>query len=308
MHMRFVKLISFIVVLASFVYIGKTIFALNIDYSLLFSMHFVNYFLFSTFIAFSNLFIASYLYKRIIDLISEKCMSYQVVTDIYILSNIGKYLPGNFMHFAGRNILGLKYGFDQKVLLGSTVVMQLHFIFVALLYGLLLGFDVVKNTFTFVIDNNRSYVLFFLLGIIVIVIVSLLFILAMHKANRLSLLLKYFKKGNYLRVIINILITAGFLLFYALSFLIIYINISSNNYPSNYPFIISAYIVSWLIGMITPGAPGGLGVRESALVLILANVLLTEKLMLILIVHRLSTIIADVAAYVIVANRVKANN
>ena len=45
------------------------------------------------------------------------------------------------------------------------------------------------------------------------------------------------------------------------------------SYP-NGPSVLTiglAYLIAWLAGFVVPGAPGGLGVRESMLVLLLSN-------------------------------------
>jgi glycosyltransferase 2 family protein len=44
-------------------------------------------------------------------------------------------------------------------------------------------------------------------------------------------------------------------------------------------FLISAYVASWFIGFITPGAPAGLGVKEAVLLGLLNNVVPDEAVL-----------------------------
>jgi uncharacterized membrane protein YbhN (UPF0104 family) len=61
--------------------------------------------------------------------------------------------------------------------------------------------------------------------------------------------------------------------------------------------ILAAYIISWSLGYIVPGAPGGLGVREMALLLILGPVYNNEIVVVAMILHRISSILGDVIAF-----------
>lgn len=55
----------------------------------------------------------------------------------------------------------------------------------------------------------------------------------------------------------------------------------------------AAYALAWVIGFVVPGAPGGLGVREAALVFLLDGVLAQETVLAIALMSRLSLTLAD---------------
>lgn len=59
-----------------------------------------------------------------------------------------------------------------------------------------------------------------------------------------------------------------------------------------------AYTLSWVVGFLIPGAPGGLGVRESALVLLLGNAYPADTALAISLLSRLATVAADVVIFV----------
>lgn len=55
----------------------------------------------------------------------------------------------------------------------------------------------------------------------------------------------------------------------------------------------AAFALSWVIGFVVPGAPGGLGVREAALIFLLDGVLAKETVLAIALMSRLSMTLAD---------------
>jgi uncharacterized membrane protein YbhN (UPF0104 family) len=63
--------------------------------------------------------------------------------------------------------------------------------------------------------------------------------------------------------------------------------------------ICGAYSLAWIIGFLIPGAPGGLGIRESALVLLLAGAFPKDVVLLIALLARLASIGADVLAFIV---------
>ena len=63
--------------------------------------------------------------------------------------------------------------------------------------------------------------------------------------------------------------------------------------------IISGYIIAWVLGFIVPGAPGGIGVRELVITLLLGSVVGESMVVTLSVTHRLITIIGDFMAYLV---------
>lgn len=302
MQKKVLNILSAIVVIVCLFYVIKTTISLDIDYALIYNVSVLYSFLLSSGILVANIFFAAYIYKRNIDIISGESVSYGIISTVYIKAGIGKYLPGNVMHFAGRNIIGFKYGLCQKVLFSSTVLLQGQVMIVALLLSVALSFEVIKETFNFILQNQHSYFVISIMVIIAIIAVLLLFF-SLKYIKSGKYVISFFTTRNAIDLFITFFATAAYLVFYAVSFIVTCYAFTTDMSLSNFTIIIAAFITAWVIGTIIPGAPGGLGVRESVLVLILANIIATEILMLILIVHRLSTIFADVVAYIIITIR-----
>lgn len=159
-------------------------------------------------------------------------------------TEIAKYLPGNVFHIIGRQALASNIGISQ-LQMGKT----------SLLFSLLLlaGTVFSSTLFTLFSKSVPQYILtLMILGCILTMIV----IIVMYKSFHLTKKVK-----------LNIIATIGVTLQgIMLASIILY---QEQNFTI-YDFFLytSTYIISWLIGFITPGASGGLGVREGAFITI----------------------------------------
>ena len=79
---------------------------------------------------------------------------------------------------------------------------------------------------------------------------------------------------------------------YALPFLG-FLDIPSEKMPQ----FLGAYLFSWIIGFITPGSPGGIGVREAVMMLICSSFMDDSVIMSYVIMMRFISICADVVAF-----------
>ena len=59
-----------------------------------------------------------------------------------------------------------------------------------------------------------------------------------------------------------------------------------------------AYLFAWIIGFVTPGAPGGIGVREAVMLLVCTSVN-EDLVMIFVLLMRLGSVAADIAAGII---------
>ena len=55
-----------------------------------------------------------------------------------------------------------------------------------------------------------------------------------------------------------------------------------------------AYVLAWLVGLVTPGAPAGVGIRELVLLFVLKGVIPETDLLLAVVMGRVVTIFGDV--------------
>ena len=64
------------------------------------------------------------------------------------------------------------------------------------------------------------------------------------------------------------------------------------------PGIVGAYIIAWLLGAITPGAPAGIGVREVVMFALLQSVVGQTELLISIVLSRVITAGGDILFYI----------
>lgn len=193
------------------------------------------------------------------------------VVKVYGISQIAKYVPGNIMHLAGRQALGLAAGLPGWPLAKSTV-WELSLIAVA---GALFG----------------GLALPLLVGGLPAGMELALFLAALGGAISL---LRRFAGPPAARALglyaVFLAISGG--LFVALVELV-----GSNGRQQEIMLlaVIGAYVLAWLAGLVTPGAPAGVGVRELVLLILLNGVVGEAELLLAVLLGRMVTVAGDTA-------------
>ena len=192
---------------------------------------------------------------------------------IYGVSQLAKYLPGNVFQFAGRQALGMANNINAKALVKSTF----WELVILCCGGAILSTLMVTILVPFL---NPVFATFLSAAIIVIYLI----------------LFKYFISIDLAKAA---LINLTFTLISGVSFLLLLklLNFPTGNLRDHE--IIGAYILAWLIGLITPGAPAGVGIREVILLYLFKNSINNEDLLLSILLGRIMTVSGDFIFYVI---------
>jgi hypothetical protein len=203
---------------------------------------------------------------------------FSVITSYYYFSKteIAKYLPGNIFHFIGRQALASKVGISQ-IQMGK----------ISLLFSLLLlAATVLASTlFSIFTQGIPSYIIWLMvLGSIITIIAILLTYKSFPLSTKLQMNLLLI-----LSVSLQGIMLASILLYQQNLFEVgLFLQCTS------------IYIISWLIGFITPGASGGLGVREGTFVVIVNFLHLpiaSEMIIFSVLLVRLINILTDMLLY-----------
>ena len=196
------------------------------------------------FVNFLSLVIGIYAWYHILLSYAKKPFGYVYAYYYFSKTEIAKYLPGNIFHFVGRQALAHKIGITQKQMAKVSLLNSL----------LLLGATIVASTvFAFLSQEVPLFILTLMVLSSIIIFISLVY---MYPSIRIS---KKISLNLYLAFSIAL---QGVML----GIIIVY---QSDTYTwSLFCLSISIYILSWLIGYVTPGASGGLGVREGAFIAI----------------------------------------
>lgn len=293
------KVIGYIFTVISFVFIARAIYSVKPDISLI-----KNPFLaladivFASVVLALNVYLSAIAWKYILEFLCGHKLTHRDIVKVYVKSNIGKYIPGNIMHFVGRNVLGKKLGVDQINIAVGTGIEITALIFYACFWSVVLA----RKNFEEALRASVSHIGILPLAIICSVAVILAGIAAAYgiKKGYFQRVKFLFAKGfkrlcAVLFVIYSItLITPG--VFLALFFShILAINVTWQMCV----FITASYVASWSIGYMLPGAPGGIGIREFSLLLMLRSVCKTESILAAIVLHRIASILGDLFAFLI---------
>lgn len=160
MKNRIIKLVFLAITILSLIFLGRSIINLNLDWLVLLDKDVMQSYFESVVIISFCIYIGAYLYRKNMELLTGKQIQPKVINSIYIKANIGKYLPGNVFHFAGRNLLGKQFDLDQKALLGSTLLLHMQTITLSLLLPLI--FDInIYNEIIFLLKTSWVRPIFF---------------------------------------------------------------------------------------------------------------------------------------------------
>ena len=196
---------------------------------------------------------------------------------VFSLSNLGKYVPGNFLHIAGRQVLAMREGLPGWIVAKSQVIE---------ISLLALTSAVFVAIFWFISQFGDISIFVSTLTFPLIIVVSVFGLRWLGFPGSASAVLGY-----------SVYHFVGGVVFALLFFLL------SDDIPHDASlgfFLISAYVASWFIGLITPGAPAGLGVREAVLIGLLANVVPNEAILSVaVLLSRAMGFISDLAYFLI---------
>lgn len=185
---------------------------------------------------------------------------------IYGISQLAKYVPGNIFHLAGRQAMGMAAGVPGWPLAKSSVWELGLISFSGGLFSFL-ALPLLSNAFPGILA-----VVFFGGG----VGIALLFLRRFIGSSGSQAFAWY----------VGFLTVTG-LLFVGLIALV------SEDFDGGIllgALLCGAYVVAWLAGLVTPGAPAGVGVRELVLLLLLKGVVADSDLILAVLLGRVVTV------------------
>jgi uncharacterized membrane protein YbhN (UPF0104 family) len=242
------------------------------------------------------IYISAMAWKMVLQIWTVSKVPYSDASGVYVKANLGKYLPGNVMHFVERNLFGKRLGLSQLELALSSVFEIIIIIFVCAVFCLpIIGKTLLEWA------RQRDFVIqwwwFWIAGAVLAAVVVLFILLFRTKK---SAVLRFARLTKQKKFWIN---GAKALLLYAVSAImpsltvVVIINWMEPVALAQIPMIMAVYLGSWLVGYVTPGAPGGLGVRESILLFGFGTMFTAQTILMSVVLQRLVSIIGDILAW-----------
>ena len=294
---KHVKKIGTLLSVVSIIFLFYSIYKLHIDFNQIVDL---KGFLFVSIIGVLNLTLCVYLmaygWCKSITYLSNKQVKFKGIVKVYAKSNIGKYLPGNVMHFVERNIFAKGQGLSQIDVTTSTIVEIFCQVFVAITISIAFSrdylFDIMRSFF-----SGRYLIA---IGVIIPIFICMAFI-GYEKNSKIQIVVKKILRVNYIPTFLCVCLLYTLVLFLQGFQLLMLLNLGFGCVlPVQQSLLVIAFFVmAWMIGFVVPGAPGGLGIRETVIVLLLSDIIGEDKVLCAALLFRLISILADVLAYFI---------
>ena len=215
---------------------------------------------------------------------------------VFLRANIGKYIPGNVMHFVQRNLFATDMGISQLQLAMSSVFEVMSYVAVALMVASLTAWDSMQTVLARYF-GDRLPVLGIAAACVAVAIAAVLVILR----KKIRTALAGYSGKQFLKTLLKVIVLqlVTLLLLAAVMVLLVWYAQGTLT-PGIAGTVISTYVIAWVLGYIVPGASGGIGIREMALLLLLGPLLGEGLVLSLAMIHRLITIIGDFLGYLIV--------
>ncbi|MGB8452469.1 MAG: hypothetical protein WCD89_09060 [Anaerocolumna sp.] len=290
---KLVKICGNAMTVIAFLYIIQKMINMGIDYSKILTKNNISIIIVLCVMYAICVCASSIPWKMLIEIIVQKRLSCKTVSYVYCKSNIYKYVPGNVFQYVGRNEIAVNYSLKHAdIILATGMDVLMTLISIGML-SIAFYYDGVLRWFKQINLLKGPIIFIFLIAVI------LLIILFRNKITGLIKVLKNFSKNeNILQLFLCILLYMLIGFIYGIIYFIVIKTVLDNNIDNSlFRTIIGGYLISWIAGYITPGAPGGIGIREVTISFVLSGVLDPELSMLGIIIYRLISIVGDLLAY-----------
>lgn len=201
---------------------------------------------------------------------------------IYAQSQIAKYIPGNIFQYVGRSALASQYHLDATVILKSSLYEIISLVLSVLLIIALAS----QLPFAPILSQLiADYPLPNAMLLISLMVIALGVIFIFYKKIK-AFLAGYFYPYLWLALLFH--------LASASIFLALWVGVLQQPLSMQTAYmLVVGYLVSWVLGFVTPGAPGGIGVREAVFIVLVSNPLIESQVLLLVILSRVVTTLGD---------------
>lgn len=232
-------------------------------------------------------FLLSTAWQRLLIWLGGATIGHRACHAVYGRTQVAKYIPGNIFHIAGRHIWARQLGFEHGTLAGAAVYEIL---------GLLLASSTIALMSLILWRTSGNIPIF---SIAIIFSITLLSPFILNKAISSFPKFRHFglQRKDLMSIVKGLLPICSlyFLYFFIVGGILLWLvnDMSPVETFGKAGAIISIVAVSWIVGFISPGSPGGLGIREAMLIFFLSGLIGEPESTLVAVVFRLITVSGD---------------
>lgn len=231
-----------------------------------------------------------------LELFAEHTINKKAALIAYIKANIGKYLPGNMMHYVERNIFAANLGVSQKKLAIGSVIEVFGLVGIAILLTMVISFQYLELAFLQIFNTDSKKILV----VLILCLITMGGLICTFKLRIKKFIMDCGVREFFKTLFVSMLKYSIVLSVLGLIMVILYMYMGGEINWKNSTLIVSGYIIAWVFGFIIPGASGGIGVRELITTALLGPVVGIELILTLSVIHRLITIVGDFFSYLLV--------
>ncbi|MEA5619874.1 lysylphosphatidylglycerol synthase domain-containing protein [Cronbergia sp. UHCC 0137] len=235
---------------------------------------------------------AGWIWTLVLQELNQPVSSSQFI-QVYLKTNIAKYLPGNVWHYYGRILAAKNANVSPGAATLSVLLEPLLMAAAALISVIVFGGRFV---------GNNSLIIKILQFLSLVLVLCAIHPWFLNPALRILSKFKNLKNTNKPNMNLHIKRyplrpLLGELVFLGLrgtGFILTMFALSSLSY-SQIPLLMGAFSFAWVLGLVVPGAPGGLGVFEATAIALLQYHFPTALVISAIALYRLISILAETA-------------
>jgi len=294
---RIVSWVGSALMLASLGFIGRRLFlsAEDVDFSVFANPMIVFALLSVALLEGVGIVLASVNYRALVANVSGVKVKWPLALVVYTMSNLYKYIPGGVMYVLGRNKMAVDTDELSHAKVALSTVMEGIFIALAAV-TVAAAFSWEHSTYYLRQQEIPAWV-----GLIAVIVVSAALPILFFKRKALLALWRDMKRDakdlRFVIIIRRFVFALVLMILWAFTFLAVLMLLGQEVTAGLGVTIMGLYMLSWLAGFITPGAPSGLGVREAVMVMFMAGTVNEGILISAMVMHRVLTVVGDVSAY-----------
>ena len=239
------------------------------------------------------------IYKALLNMTTGKHFNHARMSGIYCKSNLYKYLPGNVMQYVGRNQLAVEENLSHVDVATATLLDISTTVFGALIATVLFAFGYALEYLQKSSELVRSAAMFILAACFLLFMVIVIALIVKRDLAK-KYLSKYFHLVTKKNISIYLIcLVYNFIVFIGFSLLFMWTLYACGGSleAKQWPAAIGLFSFSYLLGFITPGVPGGIGIREAVLSYFFAGWIDPGTIVTAALVYRVATIFGDMESY-----------
>ena len=242
-----------------------------------------------------GIFAAGLNFRALVRNVSGVTLKRILTIKVYTESNVYKYIPGGVMYVAGRNRLAVEVDelAHSKVVL-ATIIEGICMVIGVVVVATVFAYSHVARLFEYL---GIIPIIIFALGLLLLIAIPIIYVLRHRIGGLIKNLTSSMETISWLVVVKRLGFSILLMFLYSVTFLITLVLMGQDIDISLGFAIIGLYLLSWLAGFLTPGAPSGLGIREAVMVMFLTGFVDDTILVAAMVMHRVLTVIGDILAF-----------